>query len=222
MTPHSQPVAIFDLDGTLTTHDTFVSYLVTFGRRSCKFGALAAMPFRIGGYLAKLYRDYQLKEQLLRSFFGRVSRDRIEEHTDWFCREWLPGHLHPVGNRFLSEHLAQNHRVILLSASPDLYVPSVAQALGIGEALCTQVSFENGVCTGRLIGNNCKGIEKIARVREHLEVSEAPANSHAYGDSRHDLPLLNWVENGVLVKPRASEVVQPSNKPVSSSIYTIT
>lgn len=218
----TSPIAIFDLDGTLTTHDTFVSYVVTYGRRNRKLGALAAMPFRITGYLAKLYRDYQLKEQLLRSFFGRVSREQIEEHTDWFCREWLPGHLHPVGNRFLSEHLAQNHRVILLSASPDLYVPAVGRTLGISETVCTQVSFENEACTGRLIGSNCKGNEKIARVCEHLDVVEAPANSHAYGDSRHDLPLLNWVENGVLVKARTSETINPSQKTVSQSIHTTT
>jgi HAD superfamily hydrolase (TIGR01490 family) len=205
------PLAIFDLDGTLTTQDTFVAYLVSFGRRHRKIGALVAMPFRVSGYLLKLLRDHQLKQQLLRSFFGGAGRAQIEEHTDWFCRNWLPRHLHSVGNRFLKEHLAQNHRVILLSASPDLYVPAVGRALGIAETLCTQVAFEGDLCAGRLVGSNCKGDEKIARVREYLGVSAAPPNTSAYGDSRHDLPLLNWVENGVLVKARTSQVVERTN-----------
>jgi phosphatidylglycerophosphatase C len=194
------PIAIFDLDGTLTTRDTFVAYLVSFGRRHRKGAALVSMPFRIAGYLLKMLRDDQLKEQLLQSFFFDVSRDVIQEHTDWFVQNWLPTKLHPIGQRFLKQHQAQGHRVVLLSASPDLYVPAIAKNLNIPECVCTQVEFQDERCIGKLIGDNCKGSRKLEAIKRHLGYDLAPDESYAYGDSKHDLPVLEWVAHGTLLR----------------------
>ncbi len=196
------PIAVFDLDGTLTTHDTFVAYLLSFGRRHRKSIALASMPFRIGAYLLKVMRDDQLKEQLLRSFFGHVSRNQIQEHTAWFCQNWLPHKLHPVGIRLLKQHLDQNHRIVLLSASPDLYVPAIAKCFGIGETICTKVEFQSELCTGKIVGNNCKGNRKLEALKNHLGCELPPDESYAYGDSKHDLPVLQWVAYGTLLSRR--------------------
>src|SRR5690606_31995445 len=107
----------------------------------------------------------------------------IAEHTAWFCRRWLPRNLHPVGMQLLDAHLRQSHRVILLSASPDIYVQAVASALGISEAVCTQVCYEDDVCTGRLVSGNCKGEAKVRSLQAYLGVDRAPEGSYAYGDS---------------------------------------
>jgi phosphatidylglycerophosphatase C len=196
------PIAIFDLDGTLTVRDTFVQYLLSFGRRRRKVGAMSLFPFRVAGYLFKLTRDFELKQTLLRSFFAGVTQQEIVEHTDRFCREWLPQNLHPVGMQRLREHLDRQHRVILLSASPNLYVPHVAEALGIAEAVCTQVEFTDNVCTGTLLGENCKGAGKVTAIQKYLNRERPGVESYAYGDSKHDLPVLRWVDSGFLISPR--------------------
>jgi phosphatidylglycerophosphatase C len=100
----------------------------------------------------------------------------------------------------LRGHLESGHRVILLSASPDLYVPAIGRSLGIDEVICTRVEKEDGVCRGQLDGANCKGDEKVAAVIRYLGQADSPAMSYAYGDSRHDLPILRWVRHGFLVK----------------------
>lgn len=198
------PLAIFDLDGTLTVRDTFVRYLLTFGRRRRKFAAMSRFPLRVAGYLLKVTRDFELKQALLRSFFGGHSQEELQEHTDWFCREWLPDNLHPIGMRHLHEHLDRQHRVILLSASPNLYVPQVAETLGIAEAVCTQVEFRDRVCTGTLLGDNCKGVGKLTAIQKYLNREQLPVESYAYGDSKHDLPVLRWVDAGFLISSRDS------------------
>ncbi len=199
-----QAMAIFDLDGTLTTRDSFVSYLLTYGRRRRKVGALSMFPLRISAYLLKRVKDFQLKQQLLRSFLGGVPREKIQEHTEWFCQNWLPKNFHPVGQRFLREHLDQGHRVVLLSASPDLYVPEVAKCFGIHETVCTQVEFQGELCTGNLIGDNCKGIHKLEAIKKHLGCEHPQSESYAYGDSEHDLPILRWVAHGIMVQRNSS------------------
>ena len=95
-------------------------------------------------------RDYQVKQQLLQSFFKGVSRQQIREHNEWFCKHWLPANIHPIGHQRLREHLGKCDRVILLSASPDLYVPALGRELGIEEVICTRVTFDRHICTGRL------------------------------------------------------------------------
>ncbi|MBD3673130.1 MAG: haloacid dehalogenase-like hydrolase [Planctomycetaceae bacterium] len=204
---HHQSLAIFDLDGTLTIRDSFVAYLWTFGRRQKRYLALTEMPVRIAAYLARLQRDYEVKERLLTSFFRGVPQAIIQQHTVWFCQNWLPRNLHPIGLRHLQEHQQSNHRILLVSASPDLYVREVAETLGIKEVLCTEVEFDRESCTGRLQGKNCKGVEKVTRVARYLESESAPPSSFAYGDSSHDYPLLRWVDRGILVSRNSSQLL---------------
>lgn len=201
MTPNvSTPLAVFDLDGTLTTRDSFVAYLVTFGRRHARYRALASMPFWLGAYVGKLMKDYQLKQRLIRSFVAGVDSHAIQEHTEWFCQYWLPRHLHPVGHHLLQQHLRQQHRVILLSASPDIFVPKVAFELGIEEVICTRVRQLDGVWQGELDGLNCKGAEKLASLQRYLGSTHRPSGSFSYGDSKSDLAVLSWVEHGAWIR----------------------
>lgn len=193
-------IAIFDLDGTLTTRDSFLGYLLTFGRRYSRHRAMATLPLWIAGYLGKTLKDYQLKQKLIANFIVGADPDAISEHTAWFCDNWLPRHLHPVGNQLLQGHFQQQHRVILLSASPNIFVPQVAKALGIQEVVCTQVKQAGGVWQGELEGRNCKGEQKLVRIQSYLESQDEPVGSYSYGDSKSDLPLLSWVEHGAWIR----------------------
>ena len=110
--------------------------------------------------------------------------------------------IHHVGIvvKRLRDHQEAGDRVVLLSASPEVYVPAIGRMLGIEEVLCTQVVKDGDSWDGALLGENCKGEGKVRRMTEYLETAEAPARSWAYGDSSSDLPLLNWVKRGFLVR----------------------
>ncbi len=196
----SKPLAIFDLDGTLTSRDSFVAYLVTLGWRHRRYSALAGMPILIAAYLARLMKDYQLKQRLIGAFVAGVDPAVILEHNAWFCERWLPQHLHPVGHRLLQEHLKQQHRVILLSASPDIFVPQIARALGVAEVVCTRVKQVSGIWRGELDGPNCKGAEKLVALQRYLDTTDRPLGSFSYGDSKSDLTVLSWVEHGAWIR----------------------
>ena len=198
-----RPLAIFDLDGTLTRRDSFLPFLISFGCRHARYGSLVGLPFTVGAYACRLMADHAAKERLLVSFLKNVPLETIEEHATWFCRTWLPRNLHLVGFRLLRWHQTAGHRTLLLSASPDVYVRRIARTLGIEEVVCTRTQTRDALCLGTLDGSNCKGLQKLEMLQAHLKSATAPRHSYAYGDSRHDQPVLEWVRHGHLIRRNA-------------------
>src|SRR5437016_5665528 len=63
-------------------------------------------------------------------------------------------------------HRAEGHELVLVSASPELYVAPIGRRLGFDEVLATRLEVDAaGLLTGRLVGANCRGPEKVARLR---------------------------------------------------------
>src|SRR6056297_914227 len=200
--PGSRGIAIFDLHGALTTRDSFLAFLLTFGRRHRRYASLMRTPPRLASYLARRIRDEQLKEALIRDYLAGCDAEQVAEHAGWFCDCWLPRFLHPIGFPLLEAHRARGDRLVLLSAGPSVFVPRIAAALGIAEVVCTTIATDAGRWTGTIVGGNCKGGRKLERLQAHLRVSHPPPQSFAYGDSRSDRFVLEWVEHGAWIRRR--------------------
>jgi phosphoserine phosphatase len=98
--------------------------------------------------------------------------------------------------------------VVLASASPELYLASVADELGISGFVGTRLEVgSDGKLTGDYEGANCRGPEKARRVREWIANSvSTPVNGKAggeapfvwaYGNSAGDLQMLREADIGV-------------------------
>jgi phosphatidylglycerophosphatase C len=199
------PLAVFDLDGTLVAGDTFLPFLVGYAVRRRKLRALLTLPWYLVLYLCGRLADWQAKEKLLIAFFRGESRAEIARFADRFGERWVRRRLRPALARILEAHRARGHRLVLLSASPDLYVGAIAGRLEIDLVVCTRVAFDDDLCDGRIAGTNCKAEAKVEALKHALAIEAAPPGSWAYGDSRSDLAILRWVECGyLLTKPRAT------------------
>jgi phosphatidylglycerophosphatase C len=205
-------LAIFDLDGTLVTRDSFLPFLLSYTVKRRRFWPLFAMPFWIGLYVVRMISARTVKERLLTLFFSGEKKEDIAQHAEQFCTTWAESHLRPDLIVKLREHQYAGHRVILVSASPDIYVPRIGTLLGINETVCTRVAWNENLCTGKISGPNCKGTEKITMLSEYLQVNSLPESSYAYGDSKSDLPILRWATHGYLVKDGAMQVVSSEKK----------
>jgi len=83
----------------------------------------------------------------------------------------------------------------MVSASPELYVAPVARRLGFDATLATRLQVgPDGLLTGRLVGRNCRGPEKVRRLQEWFG-DETPV-VFAYGDSRGDREMLAFSSDG--------------------------
>ena len=128
---------LFDLDGTITRHDTLVPY--TFGfclRRLHRLLGLLKMPVALLRYWRNRDRG-QLKEALIRATLKGVSRAEITRWNQRWVQRLLAQGVHPEALKRIQAHRQEGDYLILMSASPDLYVPDIARALGMNETICT-------------------------------------------------------------------------------------
>jgi phosphatidylglycerophosphatase C len=95
-------------------------------------------------------------------------------------------------------HRAHGHRMVLASASLDLYLDHFGALLGADEVICTRMEVVNGWLTGRMATPNCRGAAKVHRVREYL--AGVPTGLvWVYADGRVDRPLREWADIAIQV-----------------------
>lgn len=195
-------IVVFDLDVTLTRYDTFLPFVVGYIRHHRKRRGLAFWRLPLG--LLRFWRwgdRTWVKTQVLRIFLGGEPRERIQAWTERFVANLLEEAMRAPGIAELRRHQEEGARVILASASFDIYVACLAARLDISEVLATRVAWN---ARGRLVGmdgENCRDDEKLRRVKALPGMPADGSGVTAYSDSHADLPLLGWAENGVAVCP---------------------
>ena len=181
-------VAAFDFDGTITRRDTLAPFL----RELCGGAVLArAILATLGTALVEGIDRDRLKAAVL----GRLLRGRrleeVEALVPGFAEQVLASRLRTDTLERISWHREQGHVLVVISASPELYVGPIARRLGFDAALATRLEVgADGCLTGALVGDNVRGPEKVRRLRQHLDDSHGSARLWAYGNSRGDSELL--------------------------------
>jgi phosphatidylglycerophosphatase C len=195
----SRPLAVFDLDGTLIRGDSFLPFVLGYARSRRRLWPFLTLPVYLGLYASRLMSDRSAKQRVLVSCLRGEAKLTVAGHAERFCNRWVRPRLRDNVVARLREHQLAGHRVVLLSASPDVYVPAIGKYLGIDEVLCTRVRGDADSWEGHIDGLNCKGEAKVRLLCEYLGVDRWPGESFAYGDSKSDLPVLQWASRGFLV-----------------------
>ena len=190
-------VAVFDLDGTLTRHDTLWPYLRGWARRHPRARFWPAAVAAAARY--PLDRDRgRLKADLVRAAMGGASRSEVAAWTAAFVAGLGDAELCPGALIQVSRHAAAGDRLVLLSASVDLYVPDIGRRFGFHETICTAVAWHDERLDGGLASANRRGAEK-RRCVEALRARHAGHPVTAYGNARSDFPHFEAVDEAVLV-----------------------
>jgi phosphatidylglycerophosphatase C len=200
-------LAIFDLDGTITRHDTLWPYINGYLLRHpwrlwrLPLCLLPVLRFVLGGG-----DRGPLKSAVVRLTLGGLPRSELQRWNTIFVRRLLRGGVYAEALERIAAHRNQGAHLVLLSASPDLYVPDVARALGFDECLCTQLRWlDDGRLHGALLTPNRRGEEK-ARCVAGLLAKEKPLRSFAYGNSNADLPHMRLVSEASYVNGPAGDL----------------
>jgi phosphatidylglycerophosphatase C len=200
-------LAVFDLDGTITRHDTlwpFLSgYLLRHPRRWWRLPLCLVPLLR---YFATGRDRGALKGAVIHLALDGLTRAELDPWAASFTRRVLRGGLYGEALICIAAHRRAQAHLVLLSASPDLYVPTIAAALGFDECICTEVRWRaDGTLDGALASANRRGAEKTRCLRELL-AERQPLLAHAYGNSRADLDHLRLVSAGTYVNGRPRDV----------------
>jgi phosphatidylglycerophosphatase C len=192
--PSTPTVAAFDLDGTLSDGGSVFKWLRFLrGRRPTYFAALGLFgPLVVGALRSGPWADHA-KERLFRKLLLGLDADDVKARS----RTFALGHFEAHGRERVIErlrwHLRQGHDVVIVSASPQIYVDVVAEHLGVADGLGTRLAVDaRGKLTGSYLGKNCRGTEKMRRLTAWLEEHHPGVEPviYAYGNSRGDRRLL--------------------------------
>ncbi|HKT54117.1 MAG TPA: HAD-IB family hydrolase [Caulobacteraceae bacterium] len=187
-----RPIVAFDFDGTLTTKDSFVAFLRWRAGpfRYCS-GVIKMLPELIA-YLA--YRDRgRLKAAALRTFLKGVEKSHFEDDARRFAERRARSLLRPDAVRAWRSWQGRHARLAIVTAAPEAIAAPFARGLGAHALIATQVEYDaEGRITGRLDGPNCRGQEKVRRLKEVF--GDDFRLEAAYGDTDGDKPMLAIAE----------------------------
>ena len=125
-------LAVFDLDGTLSFRDTFAAFVAGYLRRHpARLIGTPGAALALAAWCVGVLDRGQLKSRLIRAFMGGDSRQDIEHWSRAFSSQLVDHGMRPEALEALQAHRQRGDCLILLSASPDLYVPEIGRLLGM-------------------------------------------------------------------------------------------
>jgi HAD superfamily hydrolase (TIGR01490 family) len=181
-------LALFDFDGTISTKDStieFTKYLKN--KRDLLKGAIKLLP-QIVLYKLNLYNDQALKESFIEYFFQGIDEEFFKSKARDFSLNILPKLIKSVALDKINWHKTQKDRVVVVSASFECILKPWCDKNNL-ELIATKLEFINHIATGKLLTKNCKGEEKVNRIKELLDLNDYQL-IYAYGDSKGDKEML--------------------------------
>lgn len=195
----AQRLAVFDLDGTLTRADTFGPFVLgLLARHPLRLLRLPLLVMPVAGYFFKTVDRGALKGSVMHLLFSGLRREAIDAWAHEFSRKTVGDRMFPEAIAALREHRGAGDHVVVLSASPDLYVPRIGEVLGAHQTICSEVRWNGERLDGRLAGENRRGEEKL-RVLQQLRKEHPGLPVIAYGNSDPDLIHMFQCEQAVYV-----------------------
>jgi len=193
MSINKNKIIFTDLDGTLTLQDTYTKFIFANLKFATVFKNIPTLLGMLIKYGFKIYNDDDVKKTTFKMFFKgydtEISLTPFVESIPW--------------NREVLSRIAakrqEGYSVIIVTASPDIYVKHVCAYLGYDGFIATK-TLENGrYCSGEFDGEICNFAQKPKRIGEFLEGVE-PMHTLSFGNSSGDFAMLEFCDESYFVK----------------------
>jgi len=187
-----RPLVAFDFDGTLTVRDSFVAFLQwRAGLRRLALGVTRLGP-AVARYLSHPDRG-RLKEAVVREFLTGLTQAELDAETHAFAVRNARALLRRDALRTWRRWRSEGARLVIVTASPEPIIAPFARGLGADLLIGTRLEADaDGRLTGRFASPNCRGPEKVRRLREAF--GEDVWLEAAYGDSDGDREMIELAD----------------------------
>jgi len=195
-------LAIFDIDYTITRKETLMElfkYTIFKDKSNLRF--LPRAVFSGFMYMLKIYDEKKVKEKFLK-FIDGIKEEDLSILVKEFYRDRLQNILYEDALNMMKKLKGEGYDIYLISASPEFYINEFYNIDVVDKVIGTKFRFENGIFVRKMDGNNCKGEEKVRRLKEVLEKENIKVdfkNSYMFSDSLSDKPLLDLVGKPYLI-----------------------
>lgn len=181
-------LALFDFDGTITTRDTYTPFLRYASSAAFTRQAWRRLLWPWLGYKLGLVSGTSVRRRVTAHVLAGREASTIRALGERYARERLPRVLRPQAMARIAWHRARGDRILVVSASLDVYLAPWCRAHRL-ELISSDLESRDGLITGAYRGGDCTGPAKAARVLERLRLEDY-GRVHAYGDTVEDRELL--------------------------------
>jgi HAD superfamily hydrolase (TIGR01490 family) len=190
----TKTVAFWDFDKTITTKDSTLYFLFYTQSWSKIFMGGIRLGFHLIGMKLGILDTTTVKAKVYAYFFGGWEIEKINLLGEGFAREVIPKLLSEEALKKLEWHKAQEHEIVVVSASPEFYLKPWCEQMGF-ECVGTLLYSEGGLM-GKSIISDCAGDEKVNRIKKKFNLADYQ-EIYAYGNSESgDRPMLNLASKG--------------------------
>jgi phosphatidylglycerophosphatase C len=183
-----QAIVAFDFDGTLTIRDSFTEFL----RWRAGRGGWALGLVKLAPAVATYARDRdrgRIKAASVREFLRGVERTALEADAERFADRIWHSFMRPDALACWKAWGERGAHRVIVTASPETTVAPLARRLGAEALLGTPLVFDsNDRVTGAFASPNCRGEEKVRRLR--AVYGDDVRLAAAYGDTSGDTEML--------------------------------
>ena len=163
-------IALFDIDKTLIPYDSFLKWIkLVLNKKKIgwlKVPGLVLLGLTTIGNPKKLTR---YKEKWL-SLADGLSEAEVAEFSGKFVAERIIPDLKDGVENVVREYKKAGYTIIFATASPEVYFRYLAEYFDVDYFFGTRAEFCDG--KWKIVGENCKGQEKIRRILEKLPANE--------------------------------------------------
>lgn len=175
---------VFDFDGTIYSGDSSIDFYLFCLRKNPKI-------IRVFGKQLKGVFKYKMgkisKNQYKSLFFSFLSH--VEDVESLVGEFWKKNQCKI--KKWYKE--IKSKEDVIISASPEFLLSCMKEKLDIQDVIATKVDKK----TGKLIGENCRGEEKVNRFKEKYDINEIEG---FYSDSKADTPMACISKQAYMVK----------------------
>lgn len=195
-------LAIFDVDYTLTKKETLIEFYKFMIIK--KPGLIKHLPNTLKAAFFYLFKSMELKKakEHFLSFTEGVHEKEMNEIVKEFYKTRLSNILYGDAIEKIRELKKHGCKVYLISASAEFYLNELYNIPEVDKVIGTRLKVEDGIHKCEIVGENCKGEEKVKRLMEVLKEENLEVDfkeSYMFSDSLSDLPLFNLVGHPYLI-----------------------
>ena len=195
-------LAIFDVDYTITKRETLMElfrYVIKEDKKNMIYVPRALISGLL--YILKVYDEKKVKESFLKFIDGKDEKE-IKELVNRFYQNSLSKIIYEDSINMMKKLKKEGYDIYLISASPEFYLYELYALEVVDKIIGTKFSLEDGKFKRIMSGYNCKGEEKVRRLKEVLAEEKIEVdyeNSYMFSDSLSDKPLLYLVGKPYLI-----------------------
>ena len=195
-------LAIFDVDYTITKKETLMElfkYSIHEDKRNLRYlprAIYSGIMYGIG-----IFDERRVKECFLK-FIEGYDKEKLGQLVNRFYKNRLSTILYDDSIKMMKKLKSEGYDIYLISASPEFYLFELYALDEVDRIIGTKFEFKDGKFNRKMDGANCKGEEKVKRLKQVLKDEKIEVdfkNSYMFSDSLSDKPLLDLVGKPYLI-----------------------